>query len=230
MVRAFVDTVRRNAKLQASRVALLWPGLMLIGLFMYLGLFLADLRRFSWYDLAAIVSVAGAISLLLSIDDSAEAADAGNAPDVAKMTFAGLMYVLLTERRTVLALAIFAAAGSILAAYYIITWLFVVEYQSASGTLVVKLPGQIVYYRPLHPYGWENTQIRLKEKQVFEVEVTGKVSPGLLQEATNISRYIDKQIAWRTAGAPAGQEPELPDRVRWNSLGQRVTKNHSMSK
>jgi hypothetical protein len=218
MPRAFVDTGGRGPRMQASRLAVLWLKLTLIGFFIYVGLFLAGVRRFSWYDLAAIGSVAGAISLLLRMDDAAEAAANENA-GVEKMTFAGLIYVLLTRRRTVLVLTLFAAAGSILAAYYIITWLFVVEYQGASGTLVVRLPGQIVYYRPLHPYGWENTQIRLQEKQVFEVEITGRVSPGLLQEAININRYIDKQIAWRTAGAPAGQEPQLPDQLRWNFTG-----------
>jgi hypothetical protein len=215
MARASVDTIRYVAQMQASRIALLWLGLASIGSLMYMGLILADARRFSWYDLGAIMSVAAAISLLLKIDGK----DAGEAEDVASMTFAGLIYVLLTKRRTVLALAVFTAAGSILAAYYFITWLFVVEYQGTSGTLVVRLPGQIVYYRPLHPYGWENTQIRLKEKQVFEAEITGRVSPGLLQEANNITRYIDKQLEWRKAGAPAGKEPQLPDRLQWNFTG-----------
>jgi hypothetical protein len=117
MARASVDTIRSVAQMQASRIALLWLGLASIGSLMYMGLIIADVRRFSWYDLAAIMSVAAAISLLLKIDGK----DAGEAKDVASMTFAGLIYVLLTKRRTVLALAVFTAAGSILAAYYFIT-------------------------------------------------------------------------------------------------------------
>ncbi len=48
---------------------------------------------------------------------------------------------------------VFAIAGGVAGAYYIISSLVSVEYQGSAGTLVVKLPGQTVYYRPLHPYG-----------------------------------------------------------------------------
>ncbi len=207
MPRSFGQTFLRNAESQVSSFLAVWTALAAVGSLLYLGLFFASIRRFSWYEIAAVVAVTGAIAVLLVMDDGG----AEDRDDLGNMTFGGLVYLLLTRRRAVLALSCFIGAGSIIAAYYIVTSLLVVEYQGVSGTLVVRLPGQTVYYRPLHPYGWENTQIRLREGQVFEVEITGRVSPGLLQETDKIKKYIDAQVAWRGAGAPPEGEPKLPE-------------------
>ncbi len=215
MPRSFGQTFLRNAESQVSSFLAVWTALAAVGSLLYLGLFFASIRRFSWYEIAAVVAVTGAIAVLLVMDDGG----AEDRDDLGNMTFGGLVYLLLTRRRAVLALSCFIGAGSIIAAYYIVTSLLVVEYQGVSGTLVVRLPGQTVYYRPLHPYGWENTQIRLREGQVFEVEITGRVSPGLLQETDKIKKYIDAQVAWRGAGAPPEGEPKLPDTVLWDFTG-----------
>jgi hypothetical protein len=193
----------------------MWAGLVAVGVLFYAGLCLTGVLNFVLTDVAAIVLVAGAIALLLSMEERA----GEERPNLGDMTFAGFIYLLLARRRVAIALAFFVIAASVAAAYYFVVSLLKVEYQGTAGTLVVKLPGQTVYYRPLHPYGWENTQVRVKAGQVLEVDITGRVSPGLLQEATKIEGYIQKQIAFRSAGAPAGKEPKLPDKLRWVFTG-----------
>jgi hypothetical protein len=157
--------------------------------------------------------VTAALAVLLT----AEGGSNDSQVDVANMTLAGCVYLLLAKRKIALGLIVFAIAGGVAGAYYIISSLVSVEYQGNAGTFVVKLPGQTVYYKQLHPYGWENTQIKLKDKQVFEVDITGRVSAGAMQEALKIENYVKQSDKWRRDGAE-GPEPELP-KVRWDFTG-----------
>jgi hypothetical protein len=192
-----------------------WTVLTLVGLLLYVALSVLSLQKFAWFEVGAIACVTAALAVLLAAEEGSN----DSRVDVANMTLAGCIYLLLAKRKIALGITMFAIAGSVAGAYYIINALVSVEYQGSAGTLVVKLPGQTVYYRPLHPFGWENTRIKLKDKQVFEVEITGRVSPGLIQEATKIKDYVEKQLAWRRAGAIPGQQPQLPDKVLWDFTG-----------
>jgi hypothetical protein len=112
--------------------------------------------------------------------------------NVANMTLAGCVYLLLTKHKIALGIAVFALAGGVVGAYYIISSLVKVEYQGTA--LVAKLPGQTVYYLALHPYGWEKTPIELEAKQRFEVAITGRISPGLMAE---MAWHIAEVVVWK---------------------------------
>jgi hypothetical protein len=188
-----------------------WTVLTLVGLLLYLALWVLDLRKFAGLEVGAIACVTAALAVLLAVDKGSNDSQV----DVANMMLAGCVYLLLTKHMIALGITVFAIAGGVAGAYYIISSLASVEYQGLAGTLVVKLPGQTVYYLPLQPYGWENTQIKLKDKQTFQVEITGHVSPGLGLEIARISAAWQK--TWR--GESKGQELELPDWVLWDFSG-----------
>jgi hypothetical protein len=187
--------------------------LITVGALIYFGFCFAGIVAFHWKHVAAIVLVAGGIAVLLSMDEQAD----DDKQNLAEMTFAGFIYLMLARRRAAITLGMFVIATSVAGAYYLVLSLFKFEHQGTAGTLVVKLPGETVYYHPLHPYGWENTHIRLKKDQRYEVEITGQVSPGLLQEADKINGYIR---AWQNArGTPPENRPQIPDGPTWKFTG-----------
>ena len=180
-----------------------WIVLTLTGLPLYFALSVFISRKSTGRGVMAVACVTAALAVLLTAEEGSEEGSNDSQVDVANMTLAGCAYLLLAKRKIALGIAVFAIAGGVVGAYYIISSLVRVEYQGSGGTLVIKMPGQTVYYRPLQPYGWENTHIILEDKQTFEVEITGRVSPGLGREISQIS------TAWEQTWCSGG-ECKLP--------------------
>lgn len=178
----------------------LWLSFSLAGALVYLGLFCLGLTRTKVSTgLLAMGAIAAGVAILLALDQQATE----KREDPEAITFAALAYVLLTKRLPLLALLLFGLLGIAMASYYVVTSLLSVEFTGESG-LVIKLPGQTVYYYPIHAYGWQNTQVRLNQGDKFQVEITGTVTPGYLQNAAKIgSPSIAEQ--WPFTG-PEGYE------------------------
>jgi hypothetical protein len=186
-----------------------WTVLTLVGLLLYVALWVLRFREFAWFEVGAIACVTAALAVLLAAEEGSNDSQV----DAANMTLAGCVYLLLTKHMIALGITVFALAGGVAGAYYIISSLVSVEYQGSAGTLVVKLPGQTVYYRPLYPYGWEDTEIKLEDKQTFEVEITGRISPGLMHE---MAGHIAEVVTWERTGAGAKPKDLAP---QWKFTG-----------
>jgi hypothetical protein len=184
-----------------------WLSFSLAGLLVYLGLFCLGLALPTLSTgLLAVVAIAAGIAILLAVDQ--QAAEQRDEPE--DITFAGLAYVLLTKRLPLLALLLFGLVGTVIVAYYTVTSLLSVEFTGDSG-LVIKFPGQTVYYYPVHPYGWQNTRVRLRQGEEFKVGITGTVTPGYLQSIAKLTSTVDA-VQWPFSG-PEGYDKRLYDEL-----------------
>lgn len=182
-----------------------WLSFSLAGLLVYLGLFCLGLALPKLSSgLLAVAAIAAAIAILLAMDQQATE----NRDEPEDITFAGLAYVLLTKRLPLLALLLFGLVGTVIVAYYALTSLLSVEFTGDSG-LVIKLPGQTVYYYPVHPYGWQNTHVQLRQGEEFKVDITGTVTPGYLQSIAKLTSTVDA-VQWPFSG-PEGYDKKLYD-------------------
>src|SRR5439155_17071374 len=106
-----------------------------------------------------------------------------------------------------------------------------VEYTGTSG-LVVRLPGHTVHYYPITSVdSWQNTGIKLQKGQLFEVDISGKVSPGYLQNVPSIAQYYSDLKAWqdqlrqlqeeKDAGTSSTEPPPPPppSKILWPYAG-----------
>lgn len=176
-----------------KRIARSWLLLTVAGIAVYLALFavgVLDSPLTKWYlpssGIWAVALGALAVSILLALDEH----PARGEENVEKMTFAGLAYVLFVKRKPLLALLVLSVAGVGLAVYYVSKSIGV-TFETEGSTFSVKLPGQTVYYFPIHSQqGWQNTGIKLKADQTFKYSITGSVSPGYLQDIDERSRKL----------------------------------------
>ena len=77
-----------------------------------------------------------------------------------------------------------------------------------------RFMGQPTYYVAVDPYGWQNTGIRLRKGDKFEVFLSGKVSPGFLKNLDAMRKYDAEIVAYKknngTPPAPKIPAPEWP--------------------
>jgi hypothetical protein len=138
---------------QVNAFGQLWLSFSLAGALLYVGLFCLGLTRAKVSTgILAVGAIAAGVAILLALDQ--QATEKGEEPEA--VTFAALAYVLLTKRLPLLALLLFGLLGIAMASYSVVTSLLSIEFTGESG-LVIKLPGQTVYYYPIHAYGWQNT-------------------------------------------------------------------------
>ena len=108
-------------------------------------------------------------------------------PDTAWQFF----YLLLTSNKSVL-----IYTGGTLLLITLVVWrvtsgAVALEYSGESG-LLIKLPGQTIYYEPVSPFGWQNTGIFLREGDEFSVSATGRISPGFLRDITGLQELNER--------------------------------------
>ncbi len=116
------------------------------------------------------------------------------------MSLWGLIYVLLTQHQAVLVLSLLAFIATIAGVYYICRSLFMVEYIGAG--VQIKLPGQTVYYVPIYPQvSWQPTGIVLKQGESVSIEISGYVSPGALQELSELNGHMDAFVRYQQTGS-----------------------------
>lgn len=191
-----------------KRIAYFWFLLTVAGLAIYLALFAAELLDsplVAWYrpsnGMWAVALGTLTIAILLALDEKKPQAE----HDVEKMTFAGLLYVLLFKRTPLLAILVLCLVAVGLGVYYFSRSIGV-TFETEGDTLSIKLPGQTVYYFPItSQQGWQNTGILLKEGQRFRYWITGSVSPGYLQDIDELSARLRE---FKTKGQPY-PTPEL---------------------
>jgi hypothetical protein len=147
-----------------------------------------------------LVGAVFAVSIAISI---LQAADAGGPPPSSlpsEMSLWGLLYVLLTQHQAVLMLSLLALLATIASVYYICRSLFMVEYVGAG--VQIKLPGQTVYYVPIYPQvSWQPTGIVLKQGESVSIEISGYVSPGALQELSELKVHMDAFVRYQQTGS-----------------------------
>jgi hypothetical protein len=105
------------------------------------------------------------------------------------LTFAGLAYRLMAKRKPLLAAWAFGVLGISILTYLLFASLFKVEYSDESG-ITIRLPGQTIFYYPIHPFGWQNTGYRMKPGQSYRISLSGQVSPGYLQNISILERRL----------------------------------------
>jgi hypothetical protein len=156
-----------------------------------------------------------AISILLSADYGRRTASVdSNPPD----SFSGLIYRLVTEHQPILALSLITLMAVLVGTYYIFRSLFSVEY-TGSG-IQIKLPGQTVYYMPVYPQiSWQNTGISLREGEKITIELSGYVSPGALQEISELEEHMKAFVEWQDRGSKPEEWSGLPQAATWPYTG-----------
>lgn len=88
--------------------------------------------------------------------------------------------------------------------------------------LSLNVGGTREYYFPISSHeSWQNTYIQLKKGQRFDVYVSGRVSPGQLQNAKYIINALDN---WIKAGRPVPPSRDFltnlrPERIPWLFTG-----------
>src|SRR5437867_1836514 len=79
---------------------------------------------------------------------------------------------------------------------------------AAYAGIAVKLSlGRVDHYFPVTPQeSWQNTGIRLQKDEEFSYAVVGRVSPGFLQDADRLARYVQ---GIQTGKMPAPSHPAI---------------------
>lgn len=162
-----------------------------IGISAYSALCLFDIVRLGEkWEMELLKAVAGlfllsaALSLLL-ISDKLERPSVR----VEELKIPGLIYHILSERKSLFFFLIIGTVGVVYISYYTLASAFKVEYLGESG-MVIKLPGRTVYYTVVDPYGWQKTDVWLHKNQRFEVEISGRVSPGYLENVVEKDEHL----------------------------------------
>ena len=163
-----------------------WAGLFVCASSAYAGVYLLG---FTFARPLVILSVLAAFSLALAI---LLAMDADEQPSKGpeNITFAGLAYILLVERKSLLALFVFVLVGIGTTAYYAFSALFSVE-SSESGIAIKLAFGRTDHYFPITSQDtWQNTGLRLKQDVEFSYSIVGRVSPGFLQNIESLNAHF----------------------------------------
>jgi hypothetical protein len=204
----------------------------------YLGIYLMGFQPIEWWRfLFGAMPVAAAVALLLEMDKH-EQAESGPAPERDEtrasngngahgMSAAELAYTLFARRKSLVALFVLCSAITVLITYHFVSSLVRVEYEGASG-MVVNLPGETVYYIPLYPYSsfpgrsWQNTGIGLQKDDEITFEISGMVSPGILENLEDMRGWREKEAKWWDCkagkGVDCGNEPAQPT-IKWPFTG-----------
>lgn len=191
--------------MKAVRALNLWSILSGVGTSIYVALYLLDAPVPRWSQgIPAVLLFALAAALLLVADEDAAVASKHNG---AEMTFASLLYALLTTRKSLLALLLLMLIGTGFGTYYVVSSLVHVERQNAG--LVIQLASETVTFQPIHPYGWQSTGIALKKGQRLAAELWGSVSPGFIVNYRKIEEYMKAYKAWTER--PTGPIPPKPE-------------------
>lgn len=157
-------------------------------------------------DFLAIVAISAGFAFLLALDQKAPVSidhertlsngDDTKSPVVrhraVRQSWAGLSEALLFRRPWLVVIILIGVFISVVVSYSIYRSVFQTELHGESGTIVIKLPGQTVYYYPIDPYGWQNTEIYLNKGDSFKVKITGRVSLGHLRHNTYRELYDEK--------------------------------------
>lgn len=177
----------------------------LVALLLTSGLWVAGILQFRfWPMVEGAVLFSLAIGILLLADQRQHAET-----DVKEITFASMLYVLLFKRTALLSLFLVATVGVIAVAYVILSSLFNVEYDESQVAIRIgpRFSRQSIFYYTIQPYGWQNTGIRFKKGDKFEVFLSGQVSPGFLKNVTDMHKFDEAMVAWAKKGKK-GPRPE----------------------
>jgi hypothetical protein len=172
----------------------------------------------------AVALASLAISVLLAADEQ----NTDTQVDTEKVTFAGLLYLMLVKRKPLTVLLVLGVVGVVLGSYYL-SQAIGVTFETEGNSFTVKLPGATVYYFPIHSQsGWQNTGIILKKDQQFKYAITGSVNLGYLQNIDQRSRnlrifklkgvpYKDPHEYWPFKG-PEGFDDEWYELLRTKDM------------
>jgi len=130
------------------RFVQVWGLLGVVSLLIYVGLILLGFglpKRPT--ILLGLLAVSLAAAILLVGDE--QTASTKIPPD--GLSFAGLIYLLLSSRRSLLTLIVLVLVGSGVCSYYLVSSLFRVE--RSPGGLVISLPEQTMTFLPIHAEG-----------------------------------------------------------------------------
>lgn len=193
--------------------------------------------RFDHLKSAALcVFISIGISFLLAINDTSP-------QTAAPESFWAMMYILVTQKSIFLIVFLFIVIITILGIYYLLRKLFVVTYSSSA--MQIQLPGHTVFYFPLYPQvSWQSTGIVLKKGDKVEIDISGVVSPGVLDESQDQALHMKKFIQWLESGSdPAAWKEEFLPAIwpytgpagypeRWYSSNHKIPilKNHPIYK
>jgi hypothetical protein len=196
------------------RIARFWILITISGVALYLALFMIGTvpspltdRHLPSSGILAVALASLAISVLLALDEQYTDADV----DVEKVTFAGLLYLILVRRKPLTVLLVLGVVGISLGTYYLAQAIGI-TFENEGNSFTIKLPSSTIYYFPIHSQsGWQNTGIKLKKDQQFKYGITGSVNPGYLQNIDQRSRnlreyklkdvpYSDPEVYWPFKG------------------------------
>ena len=135
-----------------------WTVLTLVGLLLYLALSVFISQKPTWLGVRAVACVTAALAVLLVVEEGSN----DSRVDVANMTLAGCVYLLLTKHKIALGIAVFALAGGVVGAYYIISSLVRVEYQGTRWSSSCRAK-QFITWNFIR-YGCEKTGDRTRDQ------------------------------------------------------------------
>ncbi|WP_089724195.1 hypothetical protein [Candidatus Thiosymbion oneisti] len=211
------------------------------GFFLYLGLLpfdfpvqkpdvLLDIVLSPWGVVLGIILLSLAIAMLLVADEVQQKKCILSEPESGGKNGGNnghpTSYRFLTfcaQRKALVALTFLLIFSGIWVIVSIISSLFTIEFSDSSG-IGIRLGGQTVGFYPISPYEeWQNTRIRLKKDELFQVEIFGRVSPGHVRSLEEIRKYIENiekwgnmpkpEILWRFTG-PEGYKDEFYEKAR----------------
>jgi len=159
-----------------------------------------------------ILSLSIVFSLLLTADSKGRR-QSTSPPS----TFSAAIHDLLANRQPLLCLLVIGASIAAVGTYYLFTSIVTVQYSGEAG-VIFRLPGQTVYYIPIHPYGWVDTGIQLEKDERFTVEFSGQVSPGYLQSVPIFLQDL-KNFREYQLGGSKGPPPSPAERLDWLFTG-----------
>ncbi len=135
--------------------------------------------------------------------------------------------IFCAQRKALVALTFLLTLSSIWLIVSMIPSLLRVEYTDSAGIGIRfgdRGHRKSLDFYPISPHvGWQNTRIRLKKDESFQVEILGRVSPGYVRSLKEIREYIKgiekwenmpkPEILWRFCG-PKGYEDEFYEQAR----------------
>lgn len=193
----------------------------------YSGLCLLEVRFPGfWRGLFGFFCLSTAMAILLAIDEQPNSGHEERMNDDPparqrkpsqsalgqQSTIASVLHALFS-RRGLFGFVLLALVTVTVLIYYVVVSMSAVEYSGASG-ITIRLPGQTTHYLPVSSAeSWQNTGIKLREGQLAEVTITGRVSPGHLQESGAIADFYKELGKWQAnheAWEKSGEGPEPP--------------------
>ncbi|WP_133510887.1 hypothetical protein [Candidatus Thiosymbion oneisti] len=205
--------------------------LFLVGVFLYAALWGLDFSvPEPWGAVFGIFVLSSAIALLLVADEvqkkgyTCKEPIFGEEPGVKNGHPTSYRFLTFcAQRKALVALTFLLILSGIWVIVSMISSLFTIEFSDSAG-MGLRLGSQTVDFYPISPYeGWQNTRIRLKKDDSFQVEILGRVSPGHVRSLEEIRKYIediekwdnvpDPKILWPFTG-PEGYKDEFYEKAR----------------